>query len=93
MQSLCRKFKSSNSPSYPFQKILVKEQEHFILVNCEVLKHICSKQEHYAFYLAQKLCFWTGIIFIGVIVSVYVCLYVCVCEWLYRLSQKVFDRF
>ena len=29
------------------------------------------------FYLAQKLCFWTGIIFIGVYVSV--CVSVCVC--------------
>ena len=43
------------------------------------------------FYLAQKLCFWTGIIFISVYVSV--CLCVCVCKFLYRLSQKVFDRF
>ena len=38
-----------------------------------------------ACYLAQKLCFWTGIIFIGV--------YVSVCECLYDLSQKVPDRF
>ena len=48
-------------------------------------------------YLAQKLCFWTGIIFIGVYVSVFVsvCLSVClcVCESLYRLTQKVLDRF
>ena len=31
-----------------------------------------------SFYLAQKLCFWTGIIFIRVYVSVCVCLSVCV---------------
>ena len=46
-------------------------------------------------YLAQKLCFWTGIIFIRVYVSV--CLSVCVCvsvfECLPRLSKKVPDRF
>ena len=45
--------------------------------------------EHINVYLAQKLCFWTGIIFIGVYVSVCVC----VCECLPRLSQKVLDRF
>ena len=39
------------------------------------------------FYLAQKLCFWTVIIFIGVYVSV------CVGLSLYNLSQKVLDRF
>ena len=33
------------------------------------------------FYLAQKLCFWTGIIFIGVYVSVCVC--VCLSVSLY----------
>ena len=43
------------------------------------------------FYLAQKLCFWTGIIFTRVDVSVCVCR--CVCPSLYRLSQKVLDRF
>ena len=42
-------------------------------------------------YLAQKLCFWTGIIFIRVYVSVCVCL--CVCKSVYQLSQKVLDRF
>ena len=40
----------------------------------------------FSHYLAQKLCFWTGIIFIGVYVSVCVCGSVCVCMG--RLSQK-----
>ena len=31
------------------------------------------KPLHIIHYLAQKLCFWTGIIFIGVYVSVCVC--------------------
>ena len=39
------------------------------------------------FYLAQKLCFWTGIIFIGVDVSV--CL--CVCLLLYTIYLKKFS--
>ena len=43
----------------------------------------------FCYYLAQKLCFWTGIIFIGVYVSVLVS----VCERLPQLSQKVIDRF
>ena len=34
------------------------------------------------FYLAQKLCFWTGIIFIGVDVSV------CLCVRLYTIYLK-----
>ena len=45
------------------------------------------------FYLAQKLCFWTGIIFISVYVSVCLCVCVCVCESVPRLSQKFLDRF
>ena len=36
-----------------------------------------------AFYLAQKLCFWTGIIFIGVYVSVCVSVCLCVCLWVF----------
>ena len=44
---------------------------------------------HLSFYLAEKLCFWTGIIFIGVYVSVCVC----VCASLCDLSQKVLSRF
>ena len=55
------------------------------------------KKPLYHYYLAQKLCFWTGIIFIGVYVSVCVsvclCVCLCVCESLYRLTQKVLDRF
>ena len=50
-----------------------------ILVRCFVT--------YIPFYLAQKRCFWTGIIFIRVIVSV------CVIESVYRSSQKVLDRF
>ena len=39
-------------------------------------------------YLAQKLCFWTGIIFIGVYVSVFVCVSVSV--RLYTIFLKKF---
>ena len=40
-------------------------------------------------YLAQKLCFWTGIIFIGVYVSV--CLSVCVCVLVDYLKKFLTD--
>ena len=68
----------------PRPKTLFLERYYFhrllsVLVSDEIL-HI---------YLGQKLCFWTGIIFIGVIVSVCVS----VCERLPRLTQKVLDRF
>ena len=67
---------------------------NFVTITLPVKTH---KSPHFlifasfSYYLAQKLCFWTGIIFIGVYVSVCVCLSVCEC--LYRLSQKVLDRF
>ena len=44
-------------------------------------------------YLAQKLCFRKGIIFIRVYVSVRVWVCLCVCEPVPKLSQKVLDRF
>ena len=59
-----------------------------------LIRYACFDRQESGFfksfnYLAQKLCFWTGIIFIRVYVSVCVS----VCECLYRLSQKVLDRF
>ena len=50
-----------------------------------------SKQcRKHNYYLAQKLCFWTGIIFIRVYVSVCVCLCVCVCVNVYIDYLKKF---
>ena len=42
-------------------------------------------------YLAQKLCFWTGIIFIGVYVSVCVSVCLCVADYLKKLTTD-FDE-
>ena len=38
-------------------------------------------------YLVQKLCFWTGIIFISVIMSVYLCVYVWVFTSILSISS------
>ena len=64
--------------------------------NDEVMEHpeiillkkyrFCSAKSK---YLAQKLCFWKGIIFIGVYVSV--CLYVFLCVSLDYLKQFFTD--
>ena len=40
--------------------------------------HSIFYSQYILYYLAQKLCFWTGIIFICVYVSVCVCVSVCV---------------
>ena len=42
----------------------------------QACRYVCIRD---IYYLAQKLCFWTGIIFIGVYVSVCVSVCVCVC--------------
>ena len=51
--------------------------------NKNIMKYIpaWSSHEQLFYYLAQKLCFWTGIIFIGVYVSV--CVSVCLSVSLY----------
>ena len=78
-------FKSTN---YLFSISLFYSTE-----GCRISKYIETSDVLHNVYLAEKLCFWTGIIFIGVYVSVCVSVCVCVCESLYRLSQKVLDRF
>ena len=49
----------------------------------------CKQTDLTDSYLAQKLCFWTGIIFIGVYVSVCVCL--CVSVYIDYLKKFLTD--
>ena len=58
----------------------------------------CSSKDWFCgpfrdFYLAQKLCFWTGIIFIGVYVAVCLSVCVCVCVSVTSRVTKLIDRF
>ena len=55
---------------------------------CYLFEGLSSPILAYDYYLAQKLCFWTGIIFIRVYVSV--CLCVCVCVNFYIDYLKKF---
>ena len=65
----------------------------FLLFSLLLYVLVCWNEGFVLHYLAQNLWFWTGIIFIRVYVSVCVCVCLSVCESLYRLSQKVLDRF
>ena len=75
-----------------FIKTYFKKSKH---KNNFLYYHICQCIKYFLFYcyLSQKLCFWTGIIFISVYVSVCVSVCLSVCVHLPRLSQKVLGRF
>ena len=55
--------------------IIVLSNGHFLNFFCPIGKN----KENTYYYLAQKLCFWRGIIFIGVYLSVCVSVCLCVC--------------
>ena len=69
---------------------LVAKIDSVILIKCCLKMHFnCKTVVFDLMVLENKVCFWIGIIFIGVYLSVY--LSVCVSDSL--LTQKVLNRF
>ena len=77
--------RASNRVSAVQTRTLAAKRTPSVAESAASFKAKMKEGPNYICYLAQKLCFWRGIIFIR--------MYVSVCDSLYRLSQKVLDRF